>query len=126
MAFFSRVDQPKPAQETTAVQSDAFFIKDNTRLIKIKLDEVMMVEVDEKYCFIVTTRKRHIINMRLKDLLDKLPAGDFIQVHRSFVVRKSAIEEINTGDQTLRILDKTIPVGKTYKDHLLATLNYLS
>ncbi|SHG67928.1 two component transcriptional regulator, LytTR family [Chryseolinea serpens] len=124
LALFSASDQPKPAQEVLTV--DAFFIRDNTRLVKVKLDEILMVEVDEKYCFIVTGRKRHIINMRLKDLQEKLPRDEFVQVHRSFLVRKSAIDEINTGDQTLRVAEKTIPIGKTYKDHLLATLNYLS
>ena len=68
----------------------------------------------------------HIINMRLKDLLDKLPREDFIQVHRSFVVRKSAIEEVNIGEHTLKVMEKTIPIGKTYKEQLLATLNYLA
>ena len=124
LALFSASNQPKPAQEV--LTADAFFIRDNTRLVKVKLDEILMVEVDEKYCFIVTGRKRHIINMRLKDLQEKLPRDEFVQVHRSFLVRKSAIDEINTGDQTLRVAEKTIPIGKTYKDHLLATLNYLS
>lgn len=124
LALFSAPNQPKPAQEV--LTADAFFIRDNTRLVKVKLDEILMVEVDEKYCFIVTGRKRHIINMRLKDLQERLPRDEFVQVHRSFLVRKSAIDEINTGDQTLRVAEKTIPIGKTYKDHLLATLNYLS
>ena len=64
--------------------------------------------------------------MRLKDLLDKLPREDFIQVHRSFVVRKSAIEEVNIGEQTIRVEEKTIPIGKTYKEQLLTTLHYLT
>ena len=105
---------------------DTFYIKDNNRMVKIRLRDVQVVEVDEKYCFIITGQKRHIINMRLKDLLEKLPREDFIQVHRSFVVRKSAIEEVNIGEHTLKVMEKTIPIGKTYKEHLLATLNYLA
>ena len=105
---------------------DTFYIKDNNRLVKIRLRDIQVVEVDEKYCFIVTGQKRYIINMRLKDLLEKLPREDFIQVHRSFVVRKSAIEEVNIGEHTLKVIEKTIPIGKTYKEQLLATLNYLA
>lgn len=119
-----------PVQNAAALQpeamGDTFYIKDNNRLVKVRLRDIQVVEVDEKYCFIVTSQKRYVINMRLNDLLDKLPHEDFIQVHRSFVVRKSAIEEINAGEQTLRIGDKTIPIGKTYKEHLLTTLNYLT
>lgn len=119
-----------PVQNATALQpeamGDTFYIKDNNRLVKIRLRDIQVVEVDEKYCFIITGQKRHIINMRLKDLLEKLPHEDFIQVHRSYVVRKSAIEEVNIGEHTLRVTEKTIPIGKTYKEHLLATLNYLT
>ena len=117
-----------PVQNATVLQpeamGDTFYIKDNNRLVKIRLRDIQVVEVDEKYCFIITGEKRHIINMRLKDLLEKLPREDFIQVHRSFVVRKSAIEEVNIGEHTLRVTEKTIPIGKTYKEQLLATLNY--
>jgi len=105
---------------------DTFYIKDNNRLVKIRLRDIQVVEVDEKYCFIITGQKRHVINMRLKDLLEKLPREDFVQVHRSFVVRKSAIEEVNIGEHTLKVVEKTIPIGKTYKEQLLATLNYLA
>jgi len=119
-----------PVQDATALQpesmGDTFYIKDHNRLVKVRLRDILMVEVDEKYCFIITEQRRHIVNMRLKDLLEKLPHEDFIQVHRSYVVRKSAIEEVNFGEHTLRVTEKTIPIGKTYKEKLLATLNYLA
>lgn len=125
LAIFS-----EPVQNATALQpqtmGDTFYIKDNNRLVKIRLRDILLVEVDEKYCYIITSQKRHVINMRLKDLLEKLPKDDFIQVHRSFVVRKSAIEELNIGEQTLRVADKTVPIGKMYKEQLLATLNFLA
>jgi len=119
-----------PVQNATVLQpeamGDTFYIKDNNRLVKIRLRDIQVVEVDEKYCFIITGQMRHTINMQLKDLLEKLPREDFIQVHRSFVVRKSAIEEVNIGERTLRVTEKIIPIGKPYKEHLLATLNYLT
>lgn len=105
----------------------SFYIKDNHRLVRINTSEILYVEVEEKYCYIVTVQKRHIINMRLKDLLDRLPEEDFIQVHRSFVVRKSAIEEINnTLNEVVVTGKKSLPVGKTFREPLLSSLNYLS
>jgi DNA-binding LytR/AlgR family response regulator len=119
----------EPVENVVGLQSssapDTFYLKDNSRLIKIKLSDIVIVEVDEKYCFIVTAQKKHIVNARLKDILQKLPPDDFVQVHRSYVVRKNAIDEVNVGEQTLKVMDKTIPIGKSYKEQLLATLNYL-
>lgn len=125
LAIFDGPAQPASAVKPEAL-GDTFYVKDNNRLVKIRLRDILMVEVDEKYCYIITNQKRHIINMRLKDLLEKLPGEDFIQVHRSYVVRKSAIEELNIGEQSLRVSDKTIPIGKTYKEQLLASLKFLA
>lgn len=119
-----------PVQNAAVLQpeamGDTFYIKDNDRLVKIRLRDILVVEVDVENCFIITAQKRHAINMRLKDLLEKLPREDFIQVHLSYVVRKSAIEEVNMGELTLRVGDNIIPIGKAYREQLLATLRYLT
>lgn len=106
---------------------DSFYIRDNHRLVKINVSEILTVEVEEKYCYIITAQRRYIINIRLKQLLKQLPSDDFIQIHRSFVVRKSAIEEINnTSNEITLIGKKSFPIGKTYRETLLSSLNYLS
>jgi DNA-binding LytR/AlgR family response regulator len=114
----------KLTNHPAALVRDSFFIKDNGRLLKVKFDEIMVVEVEEKYCYIITSLKRYVINIRLKDLLDKLP-NDFIQIHRSYVVKKSAIEEVNYGSNEVTIRKKIFPIGKTFKTNLLQSLNYL-
>ncbi|MEO8475054.1 MAG: response regulator, partial [Chryseolinea sp.] len=60
----SSVLQPK-------TMGDTFYIKDNNRLVKIRLRDIVMVEADENYCFIDTNQKRYVINMTLRDLLDR-------------------------------------------------------
>jgi DNA-binding LytR/AlgR family response regulator len=119
-----------PVKNATGLQraemGDTFYIKDSDRLVKVRLRDIELVEVDNRYCFIDTAQKRHTVHMHLADLLAKLPREDFIQVHVSYVVRKSAIEEVNIGHQTLRIRDKIIPIGKAYRERLLTTLNFLT
>jgi DNA-binding LytR/AlgR family response regulator len=113
----------KPASRST----DSFYIRDSHRLVKVNVSEILAVEVEEKYCYIITAQRRYVINIRLKDLLKQLPSDDFIQIHRSFVVRKSAIEEINnTSNEITLVGKKSFPVGKTYRETLLSSLNYLS
>lgn len=102
-----------------------FFIKDGGCLFKINPLELLYVEVDEKYCTLHTKQKKHTINMRLKEISDRLSATHFIQTHRSFLVRKEAIEKVNMADQTLFVGGKEIPIGKSFKDELLAKLSYL-
>ena len=96
LAVFKR---PLQTLKPPSASHRSFYIKNSHRLIKVNVSEIMFVEVQEKYCYIATAQKRHVINMHLKDLLDSLPSEDFIQVHRSFVVRKSAIED-RSGNRT--------------------------
>jgi len=59
----------------------------------------------------------------MKALEEKLPANEFIRVHRSFIVRKDKIESI-TEDEII-IGNKKIPVGRTYKKELANKIKLL-
>ena len=96
--------------------SDFLFIKYNSRLFKIKISEILYIEVEEKYCFIHISSKKYAVNMRLKNLLEQFPDHLFMQVHRSFAVRMDAIEEVNLEDSVVKIANKEIPIGKTFRD----------
>jgi DNA-binding LytR/AlgR family response regulator len=119
-----------PVPNATVIQpeamGDTFYIKDNQRVVKIRLRDVVMVEADDYPCVIVTNYGQHTINMRLNDLLRRMPHEDFIQVHNSFAVRKSSIKAVNFADQTLRVAEREIPIGKGYREQVLSTLNLLS
>ena len=117
-----KFDSPEQEQEPS---KDGFYIKDNGSLYKINPLDILYIEADEKYCTIHAKQKRHTINIRLKELFERLSATDFVQTHRSFIVRKDAIEKINITDQTLVIAGKEIPIGKTFKEVVLGKINYI-
>jgi two-component system, LytTR family, response regulator len=120
-----RVDRfETPAKEQLS-GGEGFYIKDSGSLYKINPLDILYVEADEKYCSIVTKQKKHTINIRLKEINERLPSDDFIQTHRAFIIRKDAIERINISDQTLLVAGKEIPIGKSFKEDLFGKLNYL-
>ncbi len=104
---------------------NAFFVKYNNKLLKIPISDLLFIEVEEKYCYVHTKERRYAVNIRLKNLLDQLPAHSFIQTHRSFAVKTEAIEEVNLDDCILKISGKEIPIGKTYKDALFNRLKLI-
>ncbi|HWJ30473.1 MAG TPA: response regulator transcription factor, partial [Flavisolibacter sp.] len=127
LALFQQTgNEKKDEQENGSYKVEAsynaFFVKYNNRLLKIPISDLIYIEVDEKYCYVHTRDRRYAVNIRLKNLLDQLPAQSFVQTHRSFAVRIDAIEEVNLEDSVLKIAGREIPVGKTYKDHLFARL----
>ena len=105
--------------------SDVLFIKYNSKLFKVRIADILFIEVDEKYCYINTAARKFVVNMRLKNLMDQLPESSFMQIHRSYAIKIEAIDEVNLEDSLLKINGKEIPIGKTYKDAFFAKLKLL-
>lgn len=122
----ARGESPVQKNATDAfLLADTLFVKHNSRLFKLRLSDILFIEVNEKYCSIITSVKRLVVNMRLKNLLDQLPANQFVQVHRSYAVRIEAIEEIHLEENMLKMGGKEIPVGRMYRDALFAKLKMI-
>lgn len=93
-------------------ESDFLFVKTDGKLIKIFLKELRFVEGLKDYlCLHLKTEKIIILDTFL-ELEKKLPKGDFMRVHRSYVVRLDQIDTIERN--RLFIGDSIIPIGKTY------------
>jgi len=57
----------------------------------VPVAEVLYFEAADKYLRVVTAEREHLIRLSLRELLPQLDAQQFWQVHRSLVVRASAI-----------------------------------
>ena len=57
----------------------------------VPIDEVLYFEAADKYLRVVTAEREHLIRLSLRELLPQIEAQKFWQVHRSLVVRASAI-----------------------------------
>ena len=57
----------------------------------VPVDEVLYFEAADKYLRVVTAEREHLVRTSLRELLPQLDPRKFWQVHRSLVVRASAI-----------------------------------
>ncbi|MCC6837662.1 MAG: response regulator [Bacteroidia bacterium] len=102
---------------------DIIFVKSNSRLVKVKTSDIYFVEALKDYVVINTANARYTIHSTMKDIEKKLPASDFIRVHRSFIVRIDKIVAIEQPNLILEDDKKLIPIGGSYKDDLANRLN---
>jgi len=110
--------QPSPGKAKREI-----FIKVDSRLVKLELDDILWVEAKGDYVLFKTDQKGYIVHSTLKNLVKKLPAEKFIKVHRSYIVNVSKIIDIE--DSTLVIKDKLIPISRTNRENLLSRLNMI-
>lgn len=99
----------KPAE----VPPSFIFVKDGTKLVKIKWDDILYVEGLKDYVTIHTRTQKVISLQRLKVLEEQLPADKFIRVHNSFIVALEAIDSVHKDK--IQIGQALVPIGDTYK-----------
>lgn len=97
-------------------QEDRIFIRNQNKLIKVMLDDILYVEADRNYCKITTTTQTYLIVSPLVKLCDKVDPRHFVRIHRSFLVNFSKLDAI--AESFVEIKGKLIPIGKQYKEDL--------
>ncbi len=102
---------------------DMLFVKSNSRLVKVKTNDIYYIEALKDYVVINASNARYTIHSTMKDIEKKLPSTDFIRVHRSFIVRIDKIVAIEQPNLILEEDKKLIPIGGSYKDELNKRLN---
>ena len=100
---------------------DRIFIRNQNKLIKVMLDDILYVEADRNYCKITTTTQAYLIVSPLAKLCEKVDPRHFIRIHRSFVVNFSKLDAVT--ESFVEVKGKLIPIGKQYKEDLHKMLN---
>lgn len=113
-------DLNKDTCEIPFVLSDCIFIKNNDKMIKIFINDLLYIEAERNYCKLYCKGKEHLLVSTLKDLDEKLPSNLFLRIHRSFIVNISHIDEIATSHVV--IARKAIPITAELKKELLLHL----
>jgi len=103
--------QDQQGRETT---DDFIFVKTENRLQKVALSDILFIEGQGDYLKIITTTVRIMTLQNFRKFEDTLPPGNFIRVHKSYLVALSKIESISRN--RIKIGNNLIPVSDTYKD----------
>ncbi len=93
------------------------FVKANGRLEKIIFEEILFIEGMENYVAVHLTDKKLIVHTTIKALFEKLPGGQFIQTHKSYLVAVDKVESIEGN--TLHIQQYQVPVSKNLRNEVL-------
>ncbi|MDO3641710.1 LytTR family DNA-binding domain-containing protein [Mucilaginibacter sp. L3T2-6] len=106
-----------PAPAVASLANSYIFIKANGKLEKINFDEILFIEGMENYVAIYLPGRKLITHSTIKSLFEKLPHGQFIQTHKSFIVAINKVETIEGN--TLHIQEYQVPVSKYLRETVL-------
>ena len=85
----------------------------------IPVDDILFLRSDEKYTLVVTAEGEALIRTPIRELIERLDAQRFVQVHRSVVVNLHAISHVTRGpnetaDLHLKARPEVLPVSRSY------------
>lgn len=115
----NKVVTKKEATTTTLPikqEEESLFLRSSKKIIQLKINSILFIESVGNYVKIVTKDKEIQIREKISNINDLLPSNEFFRVHKSFIVAKIHINEIE-GNR-IKINDYTIPIGKVYKANI--------
>lgn len=101
------------------------FVKSGGKMVRIKFEEIYIVEALKDYVTFHTQHGRYIVHATMKFIEEKLGKKDFIRSHRSYIIRIDKIQSIENQEVIIEGFPKTIPIGGNYKDEVYKRLNVL-
>jgi DNA-binding LytR/AlgR family response regulator len=106
---------------TTVPTTDHFFLKCGHELVRLDHDEVLYISAMRDYVAVHTRARGRFLSLEhLRDLEARLPAEHYCRIHRSHIVRLSAVEKA-TRDE-VRLAGTSLPISESYAQRFRAML----
>ncbi|MDO1514141.1 LytTR family DNA-binding domain-containing protein [Maribacter confluentis] len=118
--------QTSKSQQTTktnANEGEDLYINIDRRLIKLKLNEILVIEAKGDYIDVKTEKEEYRVHTTLKKIKEKLPEKLFLQIHRSYIINFTKIIDIE--DNSVLIAKNVVPISRSNRPELMRRLNLL-
>lgn len=124
--FYAQSQVFQSEEQDTVVSHEYLFIKKKNALKKVALKDILYIEVEERYCNIITEKEKFVILISLTKISGLLNSNQFIKTHRNYLVNVNKIEEIILADNLIIVQGgHKINLSDTYKD-FIKKMNILS
>jgi DNA-binding LytR/AlgR family response regulator len=100
---------------------DRIFIRNQNKLVKIILNDILYIEAERNYCKIYTIDQVLTVVSSIGTLCDNIANKNLIRVHRSFLVNINHLDAV--ADNFLEIKRKVIPISKSFKEELFKRIH---
>lgn len=108
-------------EKKAAAEADHVFFRQDNRLVKVMLGDILFVEALKDFSKIHLKNKTMLVGSHLKLIEELLPPGKFIRTHRSYMISLNAVSAIQGN--IIEIGTEKIPLGGMYKQEVLRRLN---
>lgn len=116
--IYSMNNSAQPAVEPgEGVCHDCLYVKSDYRMLRVPISSIKYIESMSEYVriFVDDNPKPIVSLLSMKKIEESLPAGDFMRVHRSYLINLNKVKEVSK----MRLVydgGVYVPIGEMYKD----------
>lgn len=101
--------------------SRKLYLKSEYKNVTVSVDTILYIESIDNYVRIHISDGTSVLSkIPLRNIEEQLPQGEYIRIHRSFVVARNRIAKFSRTEVVLAKSGKSLPVGKKYADAVTA------
>lgn len=108
------------SKETSGLPRDHIFIKSSSRFFRVAFSDIIYVEGMKDYLRIHTADHNIITHQTLSEMENILPSGQFIRIHKSYIVSFAHIKSI--FGNSVELGNITLPIGLNYKERIMKAI----
>lgn len=105
--------QPEPKTEN----STTLWLKVDKKLIPVISQDILYIQSLKDYVRVVTATQKLVTYYTLQAILEKLPAMEFVRIHKSYIVQVTKVQSIEGN--MVHIKNETLPIGRNFRKGLL-------
>lgn len=99
-------------------------LKSSYKNVTILVDSILYVESIDNYVKVHLADSTSVLSkISLRAIEEQLPQGEFIRIHRSFLVSRIRITDFTHSEVILGKNGIRLPIGKRYMDDVISLLN---
>lgn len=99
---------------------DFLLIKADRKTHRLKLSDILYIQSMKEYVMYYTDEEKIMTLGSLKSLEDRLPASDFIRIHKTYIVAKKRVKSLEGN--TLHLDGLSLPIGGSYRQIVKSVL----
>jgi DNA-binding LytR/AlgR family response regulator len=120
------LNSPKDHSSQVVVPAGSayMFVNTNKKKVKLYFKDILYIESLKEYIKIFTADKVIVTKYKLGQMEEHLPKGEFLRIHRSFIVAKEKIDAFTSVK--VEVGSKQLTIGRNYKEFVSNLMEAMS
>jgi DNA-binding LytR/AlgR family response regulator len=117
--FYNQANVFSNDELSTVISEEYLYIKKNNSLKKVLVSTILYIEVEERYCKVITEKESFLILISLNKISELLNSKIFMQTSRNSIVNTLKIKEIILSDNLIILEGRhNVVLNDKYKDFI--------